>query len=108
MQANIFGEIQLSCLVTPKKKQGLHLDPNRIIDVEVTKKLKPIKIKKTNTTAWLLSPNQKQRAFNANAFGNLYKNIRLLVNNGYENDEIRRLLKVSDEQIKLATSPTNA
>lgn len=104
MHANVFGDLQFKGLYTPKKKQGLHLNPNRIIDVEVTKKLKPIKIKKTNTTAWLLSPNQKQRAFNANAFGNLYRNIRLLVNNDYDNDEIKRILKVSDEQIKLATT----
>lgn len=104
MQANVFGELQLSCIRTPKKKQGLHLDPNRIIDVEVTKKLKPIKIKKSTTTAWLLSPNQKQRAYNANAFGNLYRNIRLLVNNDYDSDEIKRILKVSDEQIKIATT----
>lgn len=104
MQANIFGEIHLNCLRVPKKKQGLYLDPNRIIDLEVTTKLKPIEIKKSNTTTWLLSPNQKQRAFNANAFGSLYKDIRLLVNNGYENDKVKRILKVSDEQIKIATA----
>jgi hypothetical protein len=107
MQANIFGEIPLSCLVTAKKKQGLYLDPNRVTDIEVTTKLKPIKIKKSSNTAWLLSPNQKERAYNANAFGSLYKDIRLLVNNGYENDEVKRILKVTDEQIKIATSPTS-
>jgi hypothetical protein len=108
MHANIFGELQLKCIRVKKKKQGFAPDPNMVFDEEVTGKLKPIKIKKASNTAWLTSPNQKQRAYNTNAFGSLYKDIRLLNNNGYEPDEIKRILKVSDEQIKIATTSTTS
>jgi hypothetical protein len=103
MQANIFGEIQLNCLVTPKKKQGLKLDPQRVITETVTEPLKPIKITGSNNTYKLsgksrFTPPLKQREIAGDKIEKPKKptyfesQVLLLHKNGFEPLEIANQL----------------
>ena len=125
MHANIFGELQLSCIRVKKKKQGLSLDPQRVITEIVAEPFEPIKVTGVSN-AYRLSGKRvfTQPIMQRQNFGLLPKiekkkvptyfesKVLLLHKNGFEPDKIANqlrtaLLPVNNAIRKWTTSTTS-